>query len=302
VDRVSVLGPGGVGGFLAAALAHAGQGVTVIARPETAAHIREHGIEVQSVRLGGFTARPAAAESLDQPTEVLIIATKATGLSDALERIHTDPELVVPLLNGIDHLQVLRERWGQGRVAAGTIRIESDRPAPGRIVQTSPFLRVDLASDDPRPRAALARLSSTLEQAEIPTRTSPSEAQIMWEKLVRLNALACTTSAADRPLGFIRTDPKWRADLLECLAEGAAVARAEGARIDPARLLAELEDNHSELRSSMQRDIAAGREPELDAIAGSVLRAGARHGIDCPTIARLSELIARRAGVAVPRV
>jgi len=302
VAYVSVLGPGGVGGFLAGALARTGQEVTVIARPETAAHIREHGLEVQSVRLGSFTARPAAVESLERPTEVLLVATKATGLRDALERIRIDPELVVPLLNGVDHMQLLRERWGRARVAAGTIRIESDRPAPGRIVQTSPFLRVDLASDDPGPRAALARLSSTLEQAEIPTRTGPSEAQILWEKLVRLIALACTTSAADCPIGFIRTDPQWRAALVGCLAESAAVARAEGARIDPSSLLAELEDAHAELGSSMQRDIAAGREPELDAIAGAVLRAGARHGIECPTIARLSELIARRAGVAAPRV
>jgi 2-dehydropantoate 2-reductase len=72
--------------------------------------------------------------------------------------------------------------------------------------------------------------------------------------------------------------------------------------IDPADRLAELDDAHPELGSSMRRDIAAGREPELDAIAGAVLRAGARHGIDCPTVARLSEMIARRAGVAPPRV
>src|SRR5205823_3991730 len=147
---------------------------TVIARAQTAAHIREHGIEVQSVRLGSFTARPAAAESLEQPTAVLLVATKATGLNEALERIRTDPELVVPLLNGLDHMQLLRERWGPAHVAAGTIRIESDRPAPGQIVQTSPFLRVDLASDDPRPRDALARLSTMLEHAEVPTRTGPS--------------------------------------------------------------------------------------------------------------------------------
>jgi 2-dehydropantoate 2-reductase len=79
------------------------------------------------------------------------------------------------------------------------------------------------------------------------------------------------------------------------------VAGAEGAHVDPAIILAELEEAHPELGSSMQRDIAAGREPELDAIAGAVLRAGARHAVACPTIARLSEQIARRAGVAPPR-
>jgi 2-dehydropantoate 2-reductase len=301
VDRVAILGPGGVGGFLAAALAHADQNVTVVARVETAEYIRAHGIELRSVRLGDFTARPDATDSLEEPPDVLLVATKATGLEPALERIKAAPRLVVPLLNGLDHIPLLRARFGPTRVVAGTIRIESDRPAPGQIVQSSPFLRVELASDDPSLQEPLARLAARLEQAEVPVRIGPSEAQILWEKLVRLNALACTTSAADHSIGFIRTDPQWRAKLIGCLAEGAAVAGAEGAHVDPAIILAELEEAHPELGSSMQRDIAAGREPELDAIAGAVLRAGARHAVACPTIARLSEQIARRAGVAPPR-
>jgi 2-dehydropantoate 2-reductase len=301
VDRVAILGPGGVGGFLAAALARAEQNVTIVARVETAEYIRAHGIELRSVRLGEFTARPDATDSLEEPTDVLLVATKASGLEPALERIKAAPRLVVPLLNGLDHIPLLRARFGPTRVAAGTIRIESDRPAPGQIVQSSPFLRVELASDDPSLQEPLARLVARLEQAAVPALIGPSEAQILWDKLVRLNALACTTSAADRSIGFILTDPQWRAELTGCLAEGAAVARAEGAHVDPAVILAELEDAHPELGSSMQRDIAAGREPELDAIAGAVLRAGARHAVACPTTARLSEQIARRAGVAPPQ-
>jgi 2-dehydropantoate 2-reductase len=61
-----------------------------------------------------------------------------------------------------------------------------------------------------------------------------------------------------------------------------------------------LDDAHATLRSSMQRDIAAGAEPELHAIAGSVLRAAARHGVPCPTIERLAASVAERAGAAVP--
>jgi 2-dehydropantoate 2-reductase len=139
-----------------------------------------------------------------------------------------------------------------------------------------------------------------LERAEVPTEVGPSEAQVMWSKLVRLTALACTTSAADRPVGFIRNDPEWRAALVGCIEEAAAVANADGAQIDPAAGLAELDDAHAELGSSMQRDIAAGRPPELDAIPGSVLRAGARHGLECPTIARLVVVIAERAGIDPP--
>jgi 2-dehydropantoate 2-reductase len=299
---LSILGPGGVGGFLAAALARAGIPVTVVAREHTASQLAQDGIEVRSVRLGDFNARPQVTPVLGTATDVLIVATKATGLQDALKRIATAPPLVVPLLNGLDHMDALRGHFGAERVAAGTIRIESDRPRTGLVVQTSPFLRVDLAAADGRAARLLPELAATLEHAGVPARVEPSEKQILWSKLVRLNALACTTSAADREVGFIRSDPTWRSDLIACIEEGAAVANADGARIDPAARLAELDGAHPELGSSMQRDIAAGREPELDAIAGAVLRAGKRHGIPCPTIARLSETIARRAGVAPPRV
>jgi 2-dehydropantoate 2-reductase len=289
-----------VGGFLAAALTRAGDDVVVVAREQTAEQIALDGIEVRSVRLGDFVARPKATASLTTPVAVLIVATKATGLGTALARIEADPELVVPLLNGLDHMQLLRERFGSGGVVAGTIRIESDRPAPAQIVQSSPFLRVELAADDAALEPLLTRLGATLERAGIPAAVGRSEAQILWSKLVRLNALACTTSAADRPIGFIRTDPEWRAALRACIVEAAAVATAEGAELDAAERLAELDAAHPELRSSMQRDIAAGREPELDAIAGSVLRAAARHRLECPTIARLSRQIAIRAGIPAP--
>jgi 2-dehydropantoate 2-reductase len=289
-----VLGPGGVGGFIAAALARTGDDVLVVAREPTAEVIARDGIGVRSVRLGDFTARPEVDTALRDPSDYLIVATKATGLDEALPRIEADPGLIVPLLNGLDHVAWLRERFGRPRVAAGAIRIEADRPAPGRIVQTSLFLRVDLAADDTALRPALERLKASLEKAGIPARIGPGEAQILWSKLVRLCALACTTSASDRRLGFIRSDPAWRAVLEGCVLEAAAVANAEGADIDPADTFAELADAHPELASSMQRDLAAGRAPELDAIAGSVLRAGARHGLECPTIEGLAARIEAR--------
>ncbi|HWF51035.1 MAG TPA: ketopantoate reductase family protein [Solirubrobacteraceae bacterium] len=296
-STIAVLGPGGVGGFVAAALARAEDDVVVVARESTAQVIARDGIEVRSVRLGDFTARPAAVASLEEPPEVLIVATKAGGLRESLARVAAPAGLVVPLLNGLGHMELLREHFGPGRVAAGTIRIEADRPSPGVVVHTSPFLRIDLAADDPELHPALERLAARLRAAEIPVHIGPSEAQIMWSKLVRLNALACTTSATDRQIGFIRSDPEWRAALVACLEEAAAVANADGARIDPADALGELDDAHAELGSSMQRDIAAGREPELEAIPGSVLRAGARHGLASPTIERLFTAIAERAGV-----
>jgi 2-dehydropantoate 2-reductase len=272
-----------------------------VARPQTAELIDREGMRVSSVRLGDFTARPRTVATLEEPADTLIVATKAAGLESGLERVSVEPELVVPLLNGLDHMAQLRERFGP-RAVAGSIRIESDRPGPGRIVQTSSFLVVDLASGDPAMRPRLEELASRLERAEVPASVGESEAQVLWAKLVRLNALACTTAAADRPLGFIRSDPDWSAALAGCVTEGVAVATAEGAHVEVATVMAELAAGHAQLGSSMQRDIAAGREPELDQIPGAVMRAGARHGLACPTIARLTDAIASRAGVGAPAV
>jgi 2-dehydropantoate 2-reductase len=301
--RVAVLGPGGVGGLVAGALDHAGTAVVVVARESTAAAIAKEGLRVSSVTLGEFVARPRVLTRLDEPVDALIVATKASGLAPALERIAAPPRLVLPLLNGLEHIALLRERFAPGSVLAGAIRVEADRPEPGRIVHTSPFLLVQMACHDASARLGMQMLAAELSRAGVPARVLDSEAQVMWSKLVRLNALACTTSAFDKQLGEIRATPQLRADLIGAVDEGCAVGRAEGAQdVDPATALDELNRAHATLGSSMQRDIAAGRAPELDAIPGAVLRAAARHRLQCPTIERLTTVIAARAGVPAPVV
>lgn len=295
MTTVAVLGPGGVGGLVAAALARAGTPTTVVAREETADRIDRDGLRVRSVRLGEFQVDVRAVSELNEPVDLLVVATKATGLADAVERITAAPGLVVPLLNGIDHLAVLRERWPHAppaapRVCAGVIRVESDRPEPGLVVQTSPFLRIDLAPDTPQTQVA----AHVLRAAEIPTKVSASEPEVMWRKLVRLNALACTTTAFGEPIGAVRAHPRHRLALEGAVEETAAVARAEGANISAGEVLEELAGVHAESTSSMARDVAAGHPPELDAIPGAVLRAAARHGIAAPTVEDLVQRIRDR--------
>jgi 2-dehydropantoate 2-reductase len=300
--RIAVLGPGGVGGLMAAALEDAGQQVTVVAHESTAELIATEGLKVSSVKFGQLHTHPRAVAALREPVDALLVATKAAGLGEALGRIETEPGVVLPLLNGLDHLGVLRERFAAETVLAGSIRVEADRPEPGVVVHTSPFLLISMASAAAEMAAPMARLEQTIAAAGVPVKVLDSEADVMWSKLVRLNALACTTSAFDKLLGEIRSTPPLRADLIGAMEEASAAGRAEGADVDAASAIAELERAHATLGSSMQRDIAAGRPPELDAIPGSVLRAAARHGIPCPTIERLVGMIAARAGIERPRV
>jgi 2-dehydropantoate 2-reductase len=295
VSSVAVLGAGGVGGFVAAAIARAGGDVSVVVRPETASVLRDRGFEVSSRALGeDFAAHPRVLTELAEPVDVLVVATKATGLAGAVERVRAVPGLVVPLLNGLEHLDVLRARFGAERVVAAVIRIESDRPSAGVIVQTSPAARVDMAGTRPEVQA----FAALLREAGLDARTGGSDAQVMWSKLARLCALALTTSASDRPIGYVRSDPRWRSALEGAVKETVVVANAEGAELDAADTLAELDGAHRELGSSMQRDIAAGRGTELDAIAGAVLRAAQRHGLRCPTVQWLAERVAVRAARA----
>jgi len=286
--------------LLAGALWRSGSDVTVIAREDTAALISRQGLRVRSVLLGDFEARPRALGSTSEPFEVMIVATKAAGLAAALDRVQRAPALVLPLLNGLDHLELLRARFSPRTVLAGAIRVESDRSEPGVIVHSSPFLLVDMAARDRACGAALQALGDELERAGVPVRlgypvTDRSEAEVMWSKLVRLNALACTTSAHDKLLGEIRSTPALRAELVGAIEEACVVAQAEGASdVRVERAVEELDRAHATLGSSMQRDIAAGREPELDAIPGAVLRAAARHELGCPTIEGLVTLIEAR--------
>jgi 2-dehydropantoate 2-reductase len=297
--RLAILGAGGVGGFLAGALERAGTPVMLVARAPTAARLRAGGLRVTSARLGdAWTARPAIAEALDEPADVLLVATKATGLAAALDRVRAAPRLVVPLLNGLDHVALLRERFPA--VAAAVIRVEATRTAPGVIEQTSPFLRIDIATDGPAAPAIDARLPALLEAAGVPVRLGGTEPTVLWHKLVRLNAIALTTAAFDAPVGPIRRDPERRAALYGAVREGAAVAVADGAALDEQAVVAEVGEVLDGLVASMARDVAAGREPELDAIAGAVLRAAARHGVPAPTVRALAERVAARAGVPAP--
>ncbi len=306
--KIAVLGPGGVGGLVAGALERAGTPVTVVARESTVESVCARGVRVDSVSLGQFVVRPRAVSRLREPVDVLIVATKAAGLIPALEQIETRPALVLPLLNGLDHLAVLRERFSCDSVPAATIRVEADRPEPGVVLHTSPFLLVEMASRASSAEERMQALAAVLSDAGVRARvrlpmSTRSEAEVMWSKLVRLNALACVTSAFDLLLGEIRSTPELRDELVGAIEESCAVARAEGASdADPAVALGELTQAHATLGSSMQRDIAAGRTPELDAIAGAVLRAAARHELACPTIERLVEMIAARAGIPAPIV
>ena len=280
--RHAILGAGGIGGLLGASLVRADADVVLLMRPEALARYGGR-LAVESAVLGDFEVDVAAAPGLDRDVDAVWVTTKAMQLESSLALAlpeHVGDAVVIPLLNGVDHIALLRARYRN--VVAGAIRVESERIAPARIRQSSPFLRVELAGAEP--------VAAELRTAGIDCRVRDDEFSLLWEKLAFLAPVALATTALDAPLGAVRDDVRYR----RCQDEVLAVARAEGAHVDEQALRAILEAAPAGMRSSMQKDVAAGRQPELDAIAGPILRGGRRHRIPVSSTDELARLVAAR--------
>jgi 2-dehydropantoate 2-reductase len=272
---------------MAAALARAGHPVTIVVRPGS-----DHPptIHVESDVLGELEEPVSATERLAEPVDVLWVATKATALEEALKQAPAElvREAVIPLLNGIGHMAPLRATYGEARVAAGTIRVEAEKLAPGRIRQAGPFIVVDLAGP-PALRRVLERVAAEVDATGIRTRLVESPEHALWDKLLLLGPFALTSTASGLSIGGIRDDPTWRATMLEAMQEVRRVAAAEGVELGDAAPMIDV--MAPGMRSSMQKDAAAGRPLEVDHISGPVLNAGERHGIPTPTIRELVDQI-----------
>jgi 2-dehydropantoate 2-reductase len=289
----AILGAGAIGGLLGTAFASLGEDVTMLVRAEKLA---SYPSTLTLERPSGLLAGPAKAlAALTAPVDVLWIATKTYQLTSALETVKSLPGCVVPLLNGIDHIALLRSRFGHDRVVPATIAIEAEKLAPGRFIQRAPVVRLNLAaSGEPLLGAIIAKLAPL----GFATRFIPSEPTLLWGKLCFLGPFALVTSASGINAGEIRADSAWKQKLASAVAEACAVANASGAEIDAAQIQASIDSSPPGMRSSMQKDVAAGRQLELDAIGGPIVRGGEKYGIDVSTTAGLMASIRARASDA----
>ncbi len=283
---------------MGACLAHVGERVTMVVRPGTLEQFPAE-VRLESPLLGNFSAAVDKAEQVP-PTDVLWVAVKATQLEAAMRSV-SDPagaKAVVPLLNGIDHVARLRERFGHERVVPGTIAGEMERLAPGRFVHPSPFAMLNVAGSG---RALLADVFDKLQTLGMSCRFVDEEATLLWTKLIFLGPFALATSAAGVPIGEVLADAGLRQKLESCVREFCSVAMAEGAQVHPDKVLAAFLNVPKQMRSSMQKDVDRGNPPELDAIGGPVLRGGARHGIPVPVTRELTAAVEKRAQALISR-
>jgi 2-dehydropantoate 2-reductase len=289
----AILGAGGVGGLMGACLARSGAPVTMVVRPESVAQFPEQ-LKLES-RFGDCSV-PVSRAGEVPPSDVLWITVKATQLEQALASI-TKPESVgriIPLLNGIDHVARLRSKYGAEKVIPATIAVESERVAPGHIIHRSAFARLNVLSAG---QPLLGPTLDSLEKIGFECGFIEDEPTLLWSKLVFLAAFALTTTASDRGTSEILADPTWSQLGLACIREASAVAVAEGAKLDVSAVIRAVMKMPGNMHSSMQKDVEQGKTPELDAIAGSILRGARRHGIQVPATEKLVASVQQRAGL-----
>jgi 2-dehydropantoate 2-reductase len=275
---VAILGPGAVGGVLTVGFVGADVDVVCVARPATADAIRSEGLSLrqgEKVR----TVRPRVETALREPVELLLVTVKAPALDAALDRIEAQPGTAVPLLNGIEHMQTLRERLPDADVVAGSIgRIEAWLERPGLVVQPTPSVVMTVASGAP---------AELLRRSGVEVRVNGSDAEVLWEKLARQAATAAVTSITQRTVGELRDDPEWGPRFRQAVDEACAVAAADGVMLSPKAEWAIIQAMPPLLTSSTARDIGTGVPSELDAITGAAVRAGKRLGVETPVLTQM---------------
>src|SRR5271156_1471890 len=227
----AIFGAGAIGGLVGTALASIGEDVSVVVRPEKLA-IYPATLTLERPT-GTLTSHAKAIVSLSEPVDVLWIATKTYQLEKALESVQVAPGCVVPLLNGVDHVAVLRARFGNDRVVPGTITSETERAAPGKFIQRSQVVRMNLAaSGEPFLRGIVARL----EKVGFACQFIANEQTLLWGKLCFLAPFALVTSASGKDVGEILTNATWKQELSSAIAEACAAANASGAEIVAAQI------------------------------------------------------------------
>jgi len=291
----AVLGAGAIGGLMATALGAIGEDVLLVVRPEKLAGYPARLTLDQPT--GTITASAQPVAKLTEPVDVLWITTKTYQLESALERVEASPRMVVPLLNGVDHVALLRARFSQERVVPATIAVEAERLAEGHFVQRS-VVRLNVAvAGQALLEPVLARLQ---ENHGFACHFFESEPKLLWMKLSFLAPFALVTAASGKSKGEIFADAQWKAKLYAAIEEAVAVAAREGAELDAGKIQNGFDPLPESMRSSLAKDLVAGRQLELDAIAGPILRGGERHGIAVPVSRQLTAEIQSRVAARRP--
>jgi 2-dehydropantoate 2-reductase len=290
--RLLVVGAGATGGYFGARLAQAGRDVTFLVRPGRAARLRETGLRIVSPHHGDATIKPVLVTPGEIATtyDAVLLTVKAFQLDGAIEDLAPaiGPDtMVLPVLNGMRHMDVLAERLGAPRVAGCALKVATVLEDDGRIVQLTPLQDLAYGELDGQATSRMQALDAFMQGAGFTARLSPVIRREMWEKWILLASLGAITCLMRGTIGEVEAAPGGAAFATSLLDEVVATVRAVGTPPSDGFLAAarqQLTAKGSGLVSSMYRDLQKGRPIEVEQIIGDLARRGRDAGLATPLL------------------
>lgn len=289
--RILMTGAGATGGYFGARLAQAGRDITFLVRPGRAEQIRRDGLRIISPH-GNLTLSPRllTRDQISEPFNLIILAVKAYALDQAIQDLASavGPDtVIVPLLNGMRHIDALVARFGQIPVLGGVCIVATTLDADGRIVQLNEMQDLAYGERDGTITPRVQAVDAALQGAGFGARLSETISQDMWEKWVMLAATGALTCLLRGTVGEIEAVPGGSALALRVLDEASAVASASGyAPREPfmnrARMM--LTAKGSGFASSMYRDLTLNAPVEVDHIIGDLSDRARALGVPTPLL------------------
>jgi 2-dehydropantoate 2-reductase len=298
--RILMIGAGAVGGYYGARLAAAGRDVTFLVRPARAEQLRRGGLQIRSP-FGDLTVQPKlllASElaARPQPFDLVVLSTKSFSLAGAMEDFApaVGPQTaILPLLNGMAHLDALDARFGREHVLGGSTLIVSDLDPDGHVVQIERLQDLQFGerpreAEDARPMTNRAQeIGAQLRDCGFEVTLSANILALMWQKWVFLAALGAITCMLRGSIGQVAAAPGGLETADAILKETNAIATANGYPTAPGFLQStndRLLRPGSKLTASMYRDMIRGAPVEADHILGDMLDRGRAHGVATPLL------------------
>jgi 2-dehydropantoate 2-reductase len=289
--RLLVVGAGSTGGYFGGRLAQAGRDVAFLVRPARAAQLAAKGLEIVSPH-GGFTLRPktVTAGSLGGHYDAILLTVKAYSLEAALEDAAPavgPSTMILPMLNGMRHVDLLRNRFGGDKVLGGVCRIAAQLDGEGRVVQLSKFHDLAYGEINGVLSPRVEQLDIFMKNAGFDAKLSPAIEREMWEKWVMLATLGGITCLMRGSAGEIVAAPGGSSFTNQFLDEVAGVVAAVGVPPEKealAQIRATLTAQGSAFTSSMFRDLQDGGPIEADQIIGDLLVRARKANIPAPLL------------------
>ncbi|QOS97871.1 2-dehydropantoate 2-reductase [Brevibacterium sp. JNUCC-42] len=289
--RTLMVGAGAIGGYFGCRLLESGRDVTFLVRPKRKAQLKERGLLIQSVN-GDSTVHPDLLLAGEEapPFDVIMLSPKAYQLDDVMNDISPyvgENTMIIPLLNGIAHMQLLQERFGTDRVLGGLCFIETTLNADGDVVQTSKAHRLTFGEWNGGTSERVERLYEYVKATNASFELSENIQQEAWHKYLFITMLSGITTLMNAAVGPIRDSP-YGVELTKQLAEECvSVMKAIGAPISDQLLemaMSAFEQQGYKMKSSMLRDMEKGLPIEGEHLQGYLLRLAEQHGIETPML------------------